>query len=415
MSDEKKLENKTVEQPDEQKQEPTAEDLKSEFTKVLDERDKKAELTMVEMLKRLEDQGKTLKQIGDELVVMKKRQGASLPGFEEDKQKFSLSKAIYAIGTKDWKNAGFEYEVLTQTAKRSQKALSTSTAYVIPEEYMGDQFIDAARANVVATKLGARIIQASNTPLIIPKESSTATGYWKSENAEVTASDPTMTELSLTPHLCGALTVVSKAAVMTAEPAIEEVIKNDLLKVVTVKIDAGVLRGSGGSGEPTGIASTGSINTVAIGTNGGQLTINHCKEMAYKLEEDNCLAGKLGWACHPRTYYDIVRLMSAEDVYYLGMNVADRQQRMLLGYPLETSTQIPVNLTKGTGTALSELYFVNWDDIIIAYWGGIGLSASDQGDYFKYEQLGVKAIAYVDVGVRKAASCCLINDIETAS
>ena len=414
MSDEKKLENKTVEQPDEQKQEPTAEDLKSEFTKVLDERDKKAEGTMTEMLKRLEEQGKTLAKIGDELVVMKKRGGATLPGFEEkEKKQFSLMRAIRGVGTKNWTGCEYEKEVMEAAAS---KALTTSTAYVIPEEYFGNEFIEVARANIVAQKLGARIMYPTHTPALIPKSTAAATAYWTAENGEVTASDPTHNELSLSPKICSGLTVLSKAAAITSDPAIEEIIKRDLMQVVAVAIDAAALVGTGSSNQPTGIVSTASINTVDIATNGGQLTINHCKNMIYELDVDNCLAGKLGWAMHPRTWYDLVRLMNAEDAYYLGMNVTQGQSRMLLGYPIETTTNIPINLTKGTGTDLSEIIFGNWDDLIIAYWGGIGLEASDvANDYWVKNQLGVKAVAHVDIGVRKPASFCVCDDIETAS
>ena len=57
-----------------------------------------------------------------------------LPGLEDEKQSFSFFKAIWAIKTQNWDDAGFEKEVFDNTRKRALGGLGTGAAgaYIVP-------------------------------------------------------------------------------------------------------------------------------------------------------------------------------------------------------------------------------------------------------------------------------------------
>src|SRR3990167_3988907 len=62
-----------------------------------------------------------------------------LAGIEDEKENFSFFKAIWAIKTQNWDNAGFEKEVFENTRKRAM-AMGTGSAggYIVPTIYIAD-------------------------------------------------------------------------------------------------------------------------------------------------------------------------------------------------------------------------------------------------------------------------------------
>jgi HK97 family phage major capsid protein len=83
-----------------------------------------------------------------------------------------------------------------------------------------------------------------------------------------------------------------------------------------------------------------------------------------------------------------------------------------LTYPFMTSTQVPTNLTYGTGSSLTEMYFGNWQEFIMCMWGGIQLAKSTEtSDAFQKNQTWIRIIQDVDMGIRHAESFCICSDI----
>jgi HK97 family phage major capsid protein len=82
-----------------------------------------------------------------------------------------------------------------------------------------------------------------------------------------------------------------------------------------------------------------------------------------------------------------------------------------LGYPYKMTTQIPINLTKANGTALTEVYYANWQELIIGQWGGMEIMASNEtSDAFEKDQTWVRVLQEVDLAVRHPESFCVCSD-----
>ena len=57
----------------------------------------------------------------------------------------------------------------------------------------------------------------------------------------------------------------------------------------------------------------------------------------------------------------------------------------------KTTTQIPIDLSKGSGTNLSEVYYANWQELLIGMWLMMELQASNQaGESFQRNQTWIK-------------------------
>jgi len=339
----------------------------------------------------------------------------SLPGLEDEKQKFSLFKAIKAIIANDWTGAEFEREVFMNT-----KDLNTGTGsqggYLVPAEAITDM-IEMLRANSVVMAAGATVMDnLSGSPVEIPKQTGGATGYWVAENAAITASDPTFGQIQLTPKQAAALIVLSNRLLRLSNPSVEDMIRKDLAQTIALLIDYAALRGTGGN-QPTGVSQVSGINTIAIGANGGDFTFDHYADMEYELEADNALRGSLAFITHPKIVSKLKKQKVAQfsgdtGGDYVVVPMADNKIEEITGYKWLTTTQLPTNLTKGTSTDCTEVYFGNWQELIIGQWGGLEIKASEDAA-FANNQLWIRVIQEVDIAVRHPESFCLCSDART--
>ena len=337
----------------------------------------------------------------------------------EDEKPFSFFKAILAIRTGDWSEAGFEREVFDNTRKKVMGALGGGPGggYIVPMIYVAE-LIELLRAEAVVAALGATVLAAlQGSPVYIPRQSAGSTGYWVGENVAITGSDLTLEQISLTPKKVGALVKLSNTLLKLSNPSAEALVRSDIATAIALQIDLKAFRGTGASNQPTGIANTASINTVAIGTNGGDLSWDNLIDMEYALAEDNALRGKLGFAFHPAIRRKLLKTKVAQysgdtgGNYYVSPPITETTFQAWLGYPYKMTTQIPINLTKGSGTALTEVYYGNWADLLIGQWGGMEIMASQEtSDSFEKDQTWVRILQEVDLAVRHPESFCLVSD-----
>lgn len=337
-----------------------------------------------------------------------------VPGLEEEmaKRDFSLAKALRGIAFGDWEGAEFEKEVIFETTKRKDLAAGTPSAggYLVPTQYI-PQLIEMLRAEAVVIRAGATVLDGlSGSPVEIPKQTGGATVYWVGENTAITPSDAGFGQIQLTPKTVAALMKVSNRLIRLANPSIETVIRRDFAQAVALEIDIQALRGDGVGGKPTGVANITGINTVEIGTDGGDFTFDHAIDMEFALMEKNALKGSLAFITHPAVIRKLSKMKATGTGDYMRWVEALKDGK-LVGYNYYTTTQIPTNLTKGTGTNLTEVYFANWQELIIAQWTGVEIAVSNTaGTAFEANQTWFRIVQDVDVGIRHPESFCLVND-----
>lgn len=372
-----------------------------------------------------------MKELGD---LIKLRSTA----MEGDKEmaKFSLGRALCGIILNKWylpekKRFGTAEESFESgKLKEYQDAIGkaneiTSTGgsggYAIPPQAI-QQWIEKLYAETVLAKAGARVLTGlQGSPVYIPKHTGSMTAYWIGEGDEITNSKITDAQLTLTPKECAALAIVQNKTLMLAasNPSLEQLLFDDMDMQLQLAIDLAGLRGAGSSNEPRGAANTALINTLALGADGDYFNFDKAIDMETELAVDNALRGKLAYITHPRVKQILRKTKVAQfngdtGGQYVLSSLSNAALEAQLGYPLHTTTQIPDNLTKGSGTQLSEVYFGNWADLIIAQWGVIDIARSDSaGNTFEKNQSAIRFIQMVDIALRHPESICLCNDAKT--
>jgi HK97 family phage major capsid protein len=340
-------------------------------------------------------------------TATKSRKWASLPGVEDEPQKFSFSKAINAMVTGNWEKAGFEAEVFRNT-KAMAAGDDGAGGYLVPAQVLPD-FIEMLRAESQVLASGATLIDGlQGAPILIPKQTGGATVYWPGENVAITPSDLATGQLSLTPKKAAAMVQVSNRLIRQSNPAVEAMIRQSIALDIGLAIDAKVLRGPGGVNEPLGIANTPGISTIGDGT--AFPSFDAFYDMRKTLAMDNALRGKLGFIFSPEVTNLMAKLKVAqftEDTggQYIASPLTDAQMSRFIGYPFRETTQIPIDLGAGHET---EIYFANWMELIIGQWAGFEIMASQQaGTAFAADQTWLRIITELDAGMRHPESFCL--------
>jgi HK97 family phage major capsid protein len=358
------------------------------------------------------------KKIGEMEQNMKSREWADMPGVDAGKEKFSIFKAMNAIASKDFSQAGYEKEVMDGARQKAAQAAGNDIlgGYLVPLQALGG-IVDVLKANIVMASLGATVLDGLvGVPVEIPKQTSSSTAFWVEENAGLTESNINFGQIQMNPKGLGALVKMSNRSLRLANPSLEGLVRQDILEQIALAVDLAAISGTGVNGQPIGILNTAGVGSVDMGAT-ATAAVNPSWEGLYDVEgivEDaNALKGTLGWAMHPASKRALAKLRydRATAADQLGEFVStkpmtDAQISAVLGHPFQTTTQIG-----NTAGATNQLIFGNWADLLIGMWGGMRLLASQEASTaFVNDQTWVRAIMDMDVVVRRTESFAIANN-----
>lgn len=348
----------------------------------------------------------------------------------KEQREYSLIRAIRAAVSNDWRDAGYEREISDEIANRAGKeprgfympgninwAQRDQTAgtdsqggYLVGTDHLADQFIEALYARLTVTNLGAQVMQGLQGDVAIPKLSASVTNSaFVAEGNAPSEGAATFAQLSLAPKTLAAYVDCSRKLMMQSDPSVESVLRNDILNTFARKIDEVAIEG-GGSNEPTGIIGNGSTNVVAIGTNGGAVTYAKVVDLVAAVEEDNAVINSTSFLTNPKVMAKL-RTISKQTSGVEGNFIID-PDGSILGTQVASSTLVPSDLTKGSGSSLSALIYGDFSQMILAFWSGVDVVV----DQASLSTSGGTRLAFfqdLDVGLRYPESFAVIKDLTT--
>lgn len=338
--------------------------------------------------------------------------GAMIRGIVAEK----LLRKQYAEGclegvrkdSRDWRDGGFTAEIVLQT-----KAMSTtagSGGYFAPELWM-TEWINLLAAKSVAVPLCERWPNLVNADVRMGRLATGSTGYWIGEGSSITISSGTDEQISVAPHEACARVQVSNQLLKMSNPAIEGILRTNMLDVVIRLVDLGIFTGTGSSNQPSGMTSAvGASNTVTAGS--AAITWAKLEEFVYDLALANAPFGKVVWFLHPRTLSAIRQLTTTYYPQFVGTPVGMALGRELagnglLGFPVHTTTQLPI--TGGAGVNEATMLFADMSECILADWGAPEFAASSE-IAFDANSTQLRMIWLVDVCFKHRASFVKCTD-----
>ena len=364
--------------------------------------------------------GKTIEQFRGELldVIGSTPMADTDVGLSKKEiRQFSVTRAIAALmnpGDRKLREAAaFEFEASEAAAQRYGRSaqgimvptdvlgvwvkrdLNTSDDNeIVATNLMAGSFIDVLRNSASVMAAGARMMPGLVGNVAIPKKATASAGGWIStEGGASSESEPTFSQVTMTPRTVGAYTDMTRQAILQSTPAIEALVRDDLTQALALAIDKGALEGSGASGQPTGILNTVGVNkptSVAAAVP----TFAEMVALETALAEDNALLGNLAYITDAATYGGLKT--KAKDAGS-GMFVLEGGEAN--GYRVIRSQQ----------ATAGNVYFGNFSDLLIGMWGGLDLTV----DPYTSSNTGtvrIVALQSVDVAVRHAVSFAYNND-----
>lgn len=364
--------------------------------------------------------GKTIEQFRGELldVIGSTPMADTDVGLSKKEiRQFSVTRAIAALmnpGDRKLREAAaFEFEASEAAAQRYGRSaqgimvptdvlgvwvkrdLNTSDDNeIVATNLMAGSFIDVLRNSASVMAAGARMMPGLVGNVAIPKKATASAGGWIStEGGASSESEPTFSQVTMTPRTVGAYTDMTRQAILQSTPAIEALVRDDLTQALALAIDKGALEGSGSLGQPTGILNTVGVNKPAVFA-AAVPTFAEMVALETALAEDNALLGNLAYITDAATYGGLKT--KAKDAGS-GMFVLEGGEAN--GYRVIRSQQ----------ATAGNVYFGNFSDLLIGMWGGLDLTvdpytASSSGT------VRIVALQSVDVAVRHAVSFAYNND-----
>jgi HK97 family phage major capsid protein len=292
-----------------------------------------------------------------------------------------------------------------------RRALDSSTGTGSVPTILDKDWIEFLRTKMQVMAAGAREITDLQGKFAIPRQSGKGTFYWVAESGAVTGSNQTLDQVLFTPHTGGAYTDISRRFFeLTILDSGEQFVKDDLSAIIGRGVDLAALNGSGASNQPLGILQNTGItgsNTVALGANGGAPTWAALVELYTIVSRGNAADlgefSYLGNADVTGTLATTAKIGSTFPIFLLeGDKVYGKRY-------LQTN-QLPNNLTKGGGTALSPIIGAIWNQLILAYWTGVDVlvdpyTGSSSGT------VRIVALQDMDIQVRHNEAFAVIVDM----
>ena len=389
--------------------------------------------------------GMSIAEISNDLLQIQEQRGqqnpksvAALDLTPGETKRYSLMAAIRACADKNWTNAGFELECSREIAKRQNTVLDPNKFFV-PFEVQGRQvqavngslmtadarraaggyarrdltaasasgggylvgtenmsFIEILRNRSVAYRMGARRMAGMVGNVTIPRQTAAATAVWLANEASTaTESQQTLGQLSLSPKTVGAYTEISRQLMLQSSPDAEAMVTSDLGSVCSLAVDVGALRGSGSSGEPTGIVNTAGIGSVS----GSSIAYAGILEFQTDVATGNVMPVAGGYATTPAVaalLMQRVKFSSTASPLWEG-NVWDGS---MAGFAAMSTNQM----------SSATMLFGDWAQVVIAEWGVLQIEVNPYAN-FQAGIIGVRAMVSVDVGLRYAAAFSLASSI----
>lgn len=272
----------------------------------------------------------------------------------------------------------------------------------VPDEF-SSEIIPLLAAKSVFRAAGAVVLPLNGT-MTIPKMTGGTTAYWFGENTAITPSHATFGQVKLIEKSCGIVSAISNDLLRLGTPAVDRLIRDDIVTALANAEDAAFFKGTGTEHKPKGIyyQMTSAHNTATAGTAlaNFRTDINDC--LTY-LDDDNVPRVRRAWFYPTST------------ITYMKWTIVDGNSNF--AFPeLRASNTIdgfPVYVTNNLTT---EMYHVEMSKVFIGDGQGLQLEVRDGAAWdnsgtvvpgFSYDQSVIRAIKKVDMVLAdpNAAAC----------
>lgn len=313
---------------------------------------------------------------------------------EKEAEEFSLARAISAVVSGDWSEAGYELEC-SRAAAKAQGKLQTRSNIFVPAEVLtraaganavtagGNPslvnrtkvgFMDVLFNNTIAQRLGVQYMTGLNGVIELPKFTSAVQARFVDEGQDGTIDAITSGVVELKPRTLVALAELTRSMVLNGT-AMEQRIQAQLQKAVATKIDAAVFEAI--------LAETG----IAWGTLGaGGVDYAAIRELIKDVEVANALNDMAMFAFNPIVGNTLATTVKDTNTAGIYLRADDGS---VAGYQTASSNHVGSNIIFG-----------DFSNVTVGNWSTLELAIDDSTKFASGGFL-LRAITDIDVAVTR--------------
>ncbi|WP_296652867.1 phage major capsid protein [Paraburkholderia sp.] len=272
-----------------------------------------------------------------------------------------------------------------------QVGAGNTGAASVATNLMASAFIDMLINATTIMRLG-RTLGGLVGNVDIPKKTARSQGYWVGEEADATAQEPDLGQISLSPKTVAAYTDISRKLMQQSSLDVEALVRADLAEAIGLAIDYAGYYGTGNNFQPLGIANTAGISAVPFV--GEFPAYAEIVAMETAIASKNAAIGNLSYVLDAATK-GAAKTTQKFPGTPTGATLWEPGDTMN-GYRTEVTNQL----------AAGDVFFGNFADLIIAMWGGLDLMVDP---YSLSKSGGVRVVVHqdVDFAVRRVESFAL--------
>lgn len=307
--------------------------------------------------------------------------------------------------------ATFAAEELNDPSVSMAISTAASSGGVLIPQNLHSEVIELLRDRTIIRKLGARSIPLPNGNMALPRLAGGATASYTGENKDAKVSEARFDDVKLTAKTMIAMVPISNQLIGRAGFNVEQLVLQDILTAISVREDKAFMRDDGTGDTPTGMKARATEWNRLLPWEATEINLNTIDEYLDKIilmaMDGNSNMISCGWGMSNRTYMKLYGLRdgNGNKVY---PEMSQGPQSMLKGYPIQRTSAIPANL--GTGGKESEIYFADFNDVVIGEDGNMKVDFSKEASYidadghlvsaFSRNQSLIRVITEHDIGFR---------------
>ena len=281
-------------------------------------------------------------------------------------------------------------ETALRSVRKGENRALTTAASVSPGE-LSTVLFDRLRASSVILGTGIKTLTTDADSVTYPTLTADVVPAWYAEAATITPGDPTFATLVATPRKLAHLVQFSNEVLDDSDPSIATVLNDHLLRVLALKLDAGLLEGSGTPPEITGLKNIAGKQTLNSATNGQQPTLDNIADAIALLEGVNVPLNRMRLVVHPRNISTLRKAKASTAGSYLWGEPTAVSPRNIFGVPVVTSPQLATNEVLGTsGAVTNSAYLYDTDSVVYVQRSPIEIEL-DRSRLFNSDQSEMRA------------------------
>lgn len=305
--------------------------------------------------------------------------------------------------------ATFAAEELNDSSVSMAISTAAASGGVLIPQNLHSEVIELLRDRTIVRKLGARSIPLPNGNMSLPRLAGGATASYTGENKDATVSESRFDDVKLTAKTMIAMVPISNALIGRAGFNVEQLVLQDILTAISVREDKAFMRDDGTGDTPIGMkARATQWNRLLPWEAAAEVNLNtidtYLDSIMLMAMDGNSNMISCGWGMSNRTYMKLFGLRdgNGNKVY------PEMAQGMLKGYPIQRTSAIPANL--GDGGKESEIYFADFNDVVIGEDGNMKVDFSKEASYidsdgklvsaFSRNQSLIRVVTEHDIGFR---------------